>query len=114
MSAGPRAAASSSVRPTLASGGEKNTAFGVVSSDPGRCQPNFLGRLVILEQALRSMQHGSGLRACCSEVVQEVAEVVKVRLIGTDVLRGVDGVEHDFQALVATGKALPVDVGQDH
>ena len=39
MSARPRAAASSSLRPTLASGGEKNTAFGVVSNDHSRVLP---------------------------------------------------------------------------
>ena len=42
----------------------------------------------------------------------QVTEVPGIGLVGTDVLRGADGVKGDAEPLVAAGEAVTIDVGE--
>ena len=65
-----------------------------------------MGRAVVVEQALRDMQDIGAIEALLLQPRQHVSKVARIRLIGTDILRRVDGVEFDTKPLVAGREAL--------
>ena len=77
-------------------GGSESLAI-VAAMNPARRKTDRVGGGVIVEEALRHMQEPALRDTQFPGVIQQVLEVARVRLVGTDVLRGVDRIEGDTQ-----------------
>ncbi len=82
--------------------------------DPGGGEACGVGGHVIVEQALRGVQDILPLDAEFRDVLQQIGEVAWVRLVGTDILGGVDRIERHAEPAVAGGETVAVDIGKNH
>ena len=81
--------------------------------DPGGAKPNFLGRHVVVIEALRRVQEALLGDAPLRDPRQQVFEIAQVRLVGADVLGRKDSVELDAELFVAPRERRLVNVGKD-
>ena len=78
--------------------------------DPAGSQPMLVGRGMVVEQAFGGMKN-FGLRDTKAlQLGDHVVEIAVAWFIGANILRCIDSVEHDLQALVAVGKAGVINV----
>ena len=78
--------------------------FVVPAEDPARGEVHGVRRLVVMEQALSRVEHVVLPEPMIGEMLDHVFEIALLRLVGADVLGGIDRIELDLQPLVAGGE----------
>jgi hypothetical protein len=69
---------------------------------------------MIVNEALRRVQNFVPVDPeVCLEMLQEIGEIARIRLVGPDVFRRVNRVEGYAELLVAGGETLAIDVRED-
>ena len=81
--------------------------------DPAGSQPVLVGWSMVVEQAFGGMKNFRLGDAKAFELGNHVVEISVARLVGANILCGIDRIERNLQAPVAGSEAGVIDVRQD-
>ena len=93
--------------------GRAEPLIGMTTVDPAIAETVPVCRCVVVEHALGGMEHLLGRDTKHPELADHIGEIRVVRLVASDILGRVDGVEIDAEPRVAVGEAGIVDIRQD-